>query len=179
MEQESEIGKPLDFKKETISFSTPLQKKPSKKKPLFVFIILIIIVLILGFVFRDKIKGLFGGTPQPTPSPIAVQTPLPSPSPIPLIRSEWSIEVLNGSGISGLAKDIAVKLQALGYAVVKTGNANTSNYSQTEIWVKEELSDKVELVIADIKDVVKIASQGGELKDSTASARIILGKDLK
>ena len=43
--------------------------------------------------------------------------------------------------------------------------------------IKDDLKEKIDLVIADLKDVVKIASIGGELKDSTASARIILGKD--
>lgn len=183
MDPDVKITKDFDSPPEPISFSSPLnsQARPGKKsrKAFFVVLITLIVLLGAGFLFRDNIKSVLQpGSIEPTPSPVA-QITQPLPTTPPLVRSEWSLEILNGSGVAGLAKKIAVELEALGYPVVKTGNADKSSYLQTQIMVQKDLSEKVNLVIADIKDVVMIASQAGELKDSTASARIILGKDLQ
>ena len=151
----------------------PLRKKAGKKW-LLILIVLIIVLVIAGwsgFIFKHP-------QPTPTPAPTPTATSVPTPTPNPLIRSEWSFEVLNGSGVTGLAKKVADKINGLGYSVVKTGNADKDNYAKTQIFVKVDLKKRLDLVIADLKDAVKIASYSGELKDSTASARIILGKDL-
>lgn len=149
---------------------------PGRRKLLFV-VIIVVLLLAAGFFFRRQIKGLVGGKDiQPVSSP-SVQAPQPSSTLNPLVRSDWSFEVLNGSGKSGFAKDIAGKLQALGYQVVKTGNADRNDYQRTEVLVKKNLLDKIDLIIADLKDTIKIASIAGELTEGTASARIIIGKD--
>lgn len=144
-------------------------KKPGKK---ILIIIVVLILLLTGgyFVVRRTIQ------PAPVTTPASVPTPVPTSRPV-LNRSDWSLEILNGSGVTGAAKKIADKIQALGYPVTKTGNADKDNYSLSQILVKEKLQDQVELVIADLKDIIKIASVAGELKEGTASARIIIGKD--
>lgn len=153
-------------------------------KGVLLIIGILAILLVGGFFLNQKFNLLPGSgeTAQPKVSP----TPLPSPSPTPeptLIRSEWSFEVLNGSGVTGQAKKIADEIKALGYEVVKTGNADKSSYASTQILAKKELLEggvsgtKIDLVIADLKDVIKIASVAGELTEGTASARIIIGKD--
>lgn len=153
----------------------PLKKK-SWVKYIIILLVLIVIV-VLGVIFRHQIKALIPGSVklQPTPSPVT--TDIPAPTPSPLVRSDWSFEVLNGTTTTGEAKKIADQITALGYTIVKTGNADKNDYPKTEILVKKDLVDKIDLVIADLKDVLKIASFAGELNDSTASARIIIGKD--
>lgn len=111
---------------------------------------------------------------EETPSPTTTSTPL---SETEFNRSEWSFEVLNGSGVSGLAKKIADELESLGYKIIKVGNADKSDYEKTQIFVRDNLKDQVDKVIADIGDIIKIASVAGGLEDSTASAQIIIGKD--
>ncbi|MDP3948289.1 MAG: LytR C-terminal domain-containing protein [bacterium] len=153
-------------------------------KGVLLIIGLLAILLIGGFFLNQKFRILPGsGSSQPEPSPLPSPSPSPSPEPI-LNRSEWSFEVLNGSGVTGQAKKIADQIKALGYPVVKTGNADKSNYADSQILAKEELLDggasgtKIDLVIADLKDIIKIASVAGELTEGTASARIIIGKDV-
>lgn len=138
-------------------------------------------ILLLAGGYFAKVRNVIQPTPVITPAPIP--TPAPTSQPV-LNRSDWSLEILNGSGVTGAAKKLADKIQPLGYPVVKTGNADKDNYSRTQILVKKSLQDKVELIIADLKDIIKIASVAGDLpaggqglKDSTASARIIIGKD--
>ena len=160
---------------DSIAFYPPPAKKKSKKT-LYLVIILVLILVFIGFIFKHQIKNLVTGGAKPTPTPTATLTPAPTPNP--LNRSDWSLEVLNGTTTSGLAKKLADKLTILGYPVIKTGNADKQNYETTQILVKKELLDKIDLVAADLKDTVKIASVAGELKEGTASARIIIGKDL-
>lgn len=155
---------------ETPAFSLP-SKKSNKKFLLMGIVVVIVIAAFAFFVLGRK------GTPAPSATPEPTSTTAPTPTPNPLVRSEWSFEVLNGSGRTGEAKKIADQLIAAGYSVVKTGNADRDNYESSQILVKKGMEDKIELVIADLKAIVKIASVGGELKDSTASARIILGKE--
>jgi len=163
-------GKPLNYEHQ---FSA----KKSSNKITFILIGLFLLIVLGGaFFFRSKIENLVGNL-QPTPTPAPVASAQPTPTPNPLVKSEWSFEVLNGSGESGLAKKIAAKIQDLGYQVVKTGNSGKSDYSQTQVFVKKDVLDKVDLVIADLRDVIKIASVAGQLQEGTASARIIIGKD--
>lgn len=94
-----------------------------------------------------------------------------------LKRSDWRLEVLNGSGISGLAKKAADKLGELGYEIVKTGNADKSNYKTTMVIIASDRQVEESLFLEDLGKIFEGASSSGELKDSTASARIIVGKE--
>lgn len=155
-----------------------LNKSGSGRKKFIVTLILIAILAAVGWFAVSLFSGSSGET-KPTQTTVTESpTPTPTPEPSPAInKSEWSFEILNGSGEAGLAKKIGDRIKALGYEVVKVGNADKSDYATTQIFVKNVLKDKVNLIVADLKDAVKIASYAGELKDSTASARIILGLD--
>jgi len=109
-------------------------------------------------------------TVEVSPTPVVVQKQT-------LIKSDWSFEVLNGSGVAGVAKEVADRLEALGYKVVEIGNADDQDYEGNELLVKEDMSETLDLVIADLESAIKITTVSGILKDSTASARIILGKE--
>lgn len=174
-----ERSKGFTINKENVPNYNQISVSRRPNKTIFLIIILIIIATVAGgAVFNQQIKTFFSGNispiSKPTPSPVS--TPVPTPTPNPLNRTEWSFEVLNGSGATGLAKKIATQLQSLGYQVVKTGNASKT-YDKTEILIKKDVNEKIDLVVADIKDVIKIATISGQLKEGTASARIIIGKD--
>ena len=175
---EEDMDSPKFYQREKQTSYQLVSKKSKKKTLTLVVILALILLVIVGLVFRNKINSLFNKvqqTVQPTPTP--TPTLIPTPTPNPWVRSDWSLEVLNGSGVTGQAKALAEKLIEVGYPVVKTGNADKQNYEVTQILVKKELLEKVDLVVADLKDAVKIASMAGELKEGTASARIIIGKD--
>lgn len=154
----------------------PVYEQRSKNGKLGKILLLIIVVLILLVAGWYFMRNRNVAQPAPVATPVPTETPLPINEPV-FNRSDWSLEILNGSGVAGAAKKLADKIQAQGYPIVKTGNAEKDNYSQTQILVKISLQDQVELIIADLKDTIKIASVAGELKEGTASARIIIGKD--
>ena len=91
-------------------------------------------------------------------------------------RSKWSFEVLNGSGVSGAAKLAADKLTALGYLVVKVGNADSSDYTGTQIFIAASFYDESQDLVRDLSGEFESATIVGTLQDSTSSARVIIGK---
>jgi hypothetical protein len=100
--------------------------------------------------------------------------PTPTPAPTQLTREEITLEILNGSGVSGAAGEAATTFEDLGYEVSKVGNAEETEGNQ--LYVNPDVEDLVDVLLEDVKDELDISSVSGELDDSTASARIILGK---
>ncbi|MGX5653905.1 LCP family protein [Geodermatophilus nigrescens] len=56
-----------------------------------------------------------------------------APAPDPVEPSEVSVAVYNGSGIGGVAASATAALEAAGFPVVSTGNADSSDYDRTVI----------------------------------------------
>lgn len=184
--EEPEKKEDLQSSKRFIVNNPPMYEQRSEEQKSgkkLLIIIVILILLVAGGYFA--VRRIIQPAPVTTPAPLPISSPTPSPTSQPVLnRSDWSLEILNGSAITGAAKKIADKIQTLGYPVTKVGNAEggasgtKETYSQTQIFVKKSLQDQVKLIIADLKDIIKIASVAGELKDSTASVRIIIGKDV-
>lgn len=91
-----------------------------------------------------------------------------------LERSEISLEILNGSGISGEAGKVAGVFEKLGYVIKKTGNAEPTEGNK--LLINQDMEAKLEVLLGDVEKELDIASRSGYLRDSTVSARIILGK---
>ena len=63
-----------------------------------------------------------------------------------VIPSEVKVEVLNGSGIDGLASEVAALLQEEGFQVVKKGNADHFDYMDSQVIAQGEVVDKARAV---------------------------------
>ena len=87
----------------------------------------------------------------------ATQTPEPTKSTVDL--KKFTVNVLNGSGITGEAKKVSDLLVTGGFAESKTGNAANSKFTKTEVALKEavpaEVFDAVKKSLGDTYDVVK------------------------
>lgn len=99
-----------------------------------------------------------------SPSPIAsVQPtvePIPTASPSANFkRDTLKLQVLNGSGVSGLAGKAKTYLESLGYKDVAIGNASVSNLTETIISVKESKKDLVENIRTDLAKNYKVAKE--------------------
>ncbi|MFC1653852.1 LytR C-terminal domain-containing protein [Patescibacteria group bacterium] len=105
----------------------------------------------------------------------SVATPTPAPTPEPLSREEIKLEILNGSGVTGLAGKNKTIFEDLGYVVESVGNADS--VKETELYIKEDLEEKLEYLLIDFKDTFGEASVSGYLDDdSEVAAQIILGE---
>ncbi len=63
-----------------------------------------------------------------------------------VIPSEVTVEVLNGSGIDGLASKVAALLQEEGFQVVRKGNADHFDYTESQVIALGEIVDKARAV---------------------------------
>ncbi|MDI6827224.1 MAG: LCP family protein [Armatimonadota bacterium] len=91
------------------------------------------------------------------------------PAPIPA-----KIEVLNGSGVKGVARKVAESLKQNGYEVTSVGNAPSFDYSTSEI-VCRMRNDKAAHHVAAVTGISIIKYETNESAD--ADLTIIIGKD--
>ncbi|WP_240619470.1 LCP family protein [Blastococcus sp. TF02-8] len=87
--------------------------------------------------------------------------------------SEVSVTVFNGSGTSGLAAKAATDLEAKGFGVPSTGNADSNRYAQTEI----RFAAGDEALAATLAAVIPGAITKVSDDASPGSVQLILGSD--
>lgn len=160
-------------------YTLPEEEKKSGKKPIIIgiFIVLIIAGIALWFFLNFKKEPRTAEKKVET-SEIQENELKPSPEAEPTAvfdRTKFTIEILNGSGIAGAAKKIADKLSVLGYEIIKLGNAD--EVDKTQVYLSSEMESFKSEFLKDLEADLKEATISGELKDSTASARIIIGKE--
>lgn len=121
--------------------------QPKKKKGSLGFFLLVIFIAffvglggMMGFSYlknaniMQKVTEL---TASPTPTPKLTDTPTPTEKLVD--KSAYTISVLNGSGISGLAAKTKGTLTDSGFTVKSTGNADNSDYTETIISSKKDV----------------------------------------
>jgi len=129
------------------SVSQPKQKSNGSK-----WLIIFIILLILGgagiyFFTKSSSEPIATPTPAFNVTPIenkATSTPVATKSPEPVKKDEVSIEIQNGTGITGEAKLLSDKLKALGYSDITAGNASTTDNTETTVTFAKTLSQTVQ-----------------------------------
>nr|MBA3368282.1 LytR C-terminal domain-containing protein [Geodermatophilaceae bacterium] len=87
--------------------------------------------------------------------------------------SEVSVSVFNGSGAGGLAGQTQSELEAAGFVVSSTGNADSSDYSQTEIRYAEGQESQAATLAGAIPGAVIRADAGVQGNE----VQLILGSD--
>lgn len=163
--------------------SEPIEEEIEKTNYLWVIIptALLIGALVGGLItYFSGLSKLNSGNPDPSPvptvAPIVESTPTPTPVST-LKKDEIKIRVLNGSGVSGAAGKAKTLLEAAGYKNVDTGNASMSDLAQTEIAIKADKKEYLDLVI---KDLAKSYSAVEATKPLVATSKydlvITLGK---
>jgi hypothetical protein len=116
------------------------------------WLIIFIILLILGgagiyFFTKSSSEPIATPTPAFNVTPIedkATSTPVATKSPEPVKKDEVSIEIQNGTGITGEAKLLSDKLKALGYTDITAGNASTTDNTATTVTFSKTLSQSVQ-----------------------------------
>jgi hypothetical protein len=183
------------------NYSSPeIPKKPKK----FIYIVIFLVILVVFFLTRSlffgssKQKEVPSATPTPTEYQFPTDTPSPSVSPVDeeesptavptksvnpvdqstgLDRSTLSVEVQNGSGVTGAAAKGSDILKGFGYKVSSVGNADNENYESVTIQAKSTKSNFLALLKKDLGFSYTVGSTSADLSsDSTADALVIIGK---
>jgi LCP family protein required for cell wall assembly len=90
-----------------------------------------------------------------------------------VVPSSVQVQVLNGSGTSGLAAKAASALTSAGYRVVGTGNADTSKYTQTQVRYGAGASDAAAALAAAVPGAATSASSAV----AAGTVQLVLGSD--
>lgn len=156
--------------------TVPLEKK-NRKMFAVGMIVLVVMLSGLGVVLyqRSKLPPI-----SQESQVVEVQTgegaeasPTPEPTPTAMTREEITVEVLNGSGVTGAAGALAKKLEELGYKIGEVGNAPEA--AGHELYVRTDLEKELAVLLADLETELGIATISGYLEDSEANARVVLG----
>ena len=121
----------------------------------------------------NKIQAAMAGMSQET---VESKQPVNKIEDLREFKSNVTIEVLNGSGITGLATDVSNKLKAEGYNIVNVDTVKGIKYSQTHIYDRKNKMTEAKKIakLLDVKDVEKDIYLQAE-----ADVTIIVGSDYK
>jgi hypothetical protein len=158
----------IDEKPIVISKSDETQ---SDKIPFFVLFLSFLIGLSLGagligglFYYKSRV-GKVSEKVIPAPivssSPELAKSPEATSSASPLSKTElskYTVQILNGSGISREATKIEPLIRAIGFTTIKTANASKFDYKETEISIKKGVDISV-------IGLIKTALKGYKVKE--------------
>lgn len=156
-------------------------KKSGGAKTLLIIGILIL-VGILGFViYKSATNKSDTALSEPTPfdnltAPVdspttTVTTPTPSATIKPADKSAVSIEVQNGTGITGEAAYLQTQLKSLGYTKVTVGNASSQTQTATVVTFSDSLSSDI---VTELTQKLNSIYQTVTTKTSTTKSATVL-----
>lgn len=116
--------------------------KKGKKSMLPYFFTVASVTFLLGLAF---FTGIYFAVSKDGPKFFAAASPTPiikeeKPTPVPVDLSAYTIEVLNGTNVAGQAGKLKTELEASGFKVGEVGNADSDNFTKTEIAAKKSVS---------------------------------------
>jgi len=159
-----------------------LKKILSKKTLFIVLAVLLVAGLIAGGVYfyqkgMGKQKKVEKETVQTTES-LPTQAPIETPSINEVKREDLKIQVLNGTGEPGAAGAGQKYLEGLGYQEIETANAQAYSYDQTEIAIKKDKEDYLNLLKEDLAKKYELAEEETSLEaESDYDVVITLGPE--
>lgn len=167
-------------------FKEKLQKEsfsdvPRKKNFMWPIVFIFILALgLLGGVFWYK----QGAVTKEEDVNVVTLSPTPTATPTPVIEvdlSEYEIEVLNGSGITGEAGRQQENLETEGFVVDSVGNADNSDYTDTVIQAKSDVSQAFLTKLREfLEESFTVAKDSEELdEDASVPVVIIIGSSVK
>ena len=176
----------MDEQTNTPTAGAPIYQQSQDKNAKWLW--LLIVLIIAGALVFAFFKGIgpfaaispFAKQEVSSPTPQVVSSPIIESSPSAtsgVDKAQPSLRILNGSGIAGLASSAKDFIEGLGWRVATVGNANTYDYEQTQIKLKNDFSKYQEPLIKDLSDKysVKVSSSTLSSTDS-ADIEIIIGK---
>lgn len=133
-----------------LEINHPPQSPPSTFPKIILLIPLLLLVIGFFVIFGSKLKTDNSLEINPVANITPTITNSPTPTTIPI--SSLKIQVLNGSGTSGEASKIVDLLSKNSFQVENTGNAANFDFTQTQIQIKETVSnDASSLLISSLK----------------------------
>ncbi|MCH7541194.1 LytR C-terminal domain-containing protein [Patescibacteria group bacterium] len=175
--------------------STSNLVKKRKINMLYLVFPIIILAIIAGILFWPDIKDSFFALTKDTgvssskeaatsskkpkeATPEAKKkeaTPTPEP-PKEVTRKDFSVRVLNGSGIAGVAGEARDFLASKGYTIESIGNAENFDYQKMTVQIKNSKKEVSDLLTKDLKERYSINIGSPLLEGEQFDILIIVGR---
>jgi hypothetical protein len=200
LKKEDEVKEPviekeisLDLPKDEIKKQTGSYDETKEKLPFWVMFLAFLIGLSLGagliggiFYYKSHVDNVnlslskSNPTAVPTTAPTTGDQPSASSSASPKSKQDLakiSVQVLNGSGISGEASKVETLLKSTGFTNIKTGNATKYDYQETEISLKKGVD--VTLLDTVTESLSTYSTKESATPSATYDIQIIVGAKKK
>jgi len=153
---------------ETVAERGQPSTEKKSKKIIWIIIAIVIIVGIVGgvvYLLQTPQEAMIEETPDFS---TGQETPEPISTPEPVDKSEVSIIVLNGTGITGEAGFLQEKLENLGYEGIEVGNADETDHEVTIVIFSPSLQDEIkDEILGELEGIYEaVESETSELDDS-------------
>lgn len=156
-----------------------VDNKGNKGKNIILFLVVFLLVAIISALFYLFSTGILKiERPQESVEVTPTQAPSPTPTPVEFDRAALSVQILNGSGQSGVAATMQTFMEDLGYEGLEIGNADNDDYENVTIQIKEEYEDLAKLIDEDLASDYIVNSDYEVLEDdSEYDVVIIVGSE--
>ena len=140
--------------------------------------VILLIAAAAAGVFIYQLGVSRGKQMQQEETPVAQPTATPTPPAPTLKRADLKVQVLNGAGVAGTASSAQEFLEGLGYEDIDTDNADSFDFEETEIAIKEDKEKYVELLNDDLLKKYVVSKTIKTLpEDSKYDVVITIGKE--
>lgn len=155
------------------TFSHSSKPKNSGSKWVIIFIILLIIGG-AGIFFFTSTANKPIATPTPSFGVVPIENkvtaaPIATATPEPIKKDTITVEIQNGTGITGEAKLLQDKLKELGYTEITTGNAASTDNTETTVTFKKTLAqaaqDELKKELEDFYKTVNVKTSTSQKTD--------------
>lgn len=150
---------------------TQAQQNHNKKQDLQKWILNFAIVCLAVMIFSFMVSSTKRINSNPEKIDLSQTTRVETPQ-----HADICIEVLNGSGITGMAGQYTQYLRKKGFDVIYTGNADKMDYPETFVFANDTSATKLDPLLGSL-ELTKKRIEFNRGLDSHISFRIILGKD--
>jgi len=161
-----------------VGFPLPSRETKKQKGSKLIWIVLAIVIIIGAIIYI--LTRTLGSNEEAgeTPTPSATQpafTPSPTSAASPIPKEEVSIEIQNGTGISGAAASLESDLKTLGYSDITASNAENQDYTATQVTFSTSLDQtNVDTITNELEDVYQSVDVSTS-SSQTADVVIITG----
>lgn len=170
------------------SFTYDREARAGRKSSFRNFFVIAFFAFLVGLASMAGVSYLLSGNTsdlakiafqQETPTPLPTKEPAATPTPEKVDLSAYTINVLNGSGLTGEAAKAKSQLIEAGFKVGSVGNADTSDYTKTTITAQKDVHPQyLNELITLLKETYKVNSVVENSSKSGVSEVIVtLGSD--
>jgi len=175
---EQEVAPVQENPSSGVSFPTVGTPRKSSGGKTLLIIGILILVGVLGFVIYRSAGGGEESTAEPTPfdnltqpEPVETSTPSSTATAKPADKSKVTIEVQNGTGITGEAAYLQTQLKNLGYTNITAGNASSQDATATTVTFAKSLASGI---VDELTKKLKDLYQNVTVKTATTATKDVV-----